>query len=130
MEQEAPRLGWFRRRGYFGKFVVSFIGLVVFVLVVNGALETWFTYRETTRLAAQSETAKAEAVAHRVEQFLSETERQISWATRASTTTLEQRRSDYLLLLQQVPAIHSAVTLPIRASGTLPMMISARIAER
>jgi signal transduction histidine kinase len=125
MEQEAPRLGWFRRRGYFGKFVVSFIGLVVFVLVVNGALETWFTYRETTRLAAQSETAKAEAVAHRVEQFLSETERQISWATRASTTTLEQRRSDYLLLLQQVPAIHSAVYLDGTGKEQLRLTLQA-----
>ena len=28
------------------------------------------------------------------------------------------------------PAIHSAATLPISASGTLPMMISASTAER
>ena len=52
-------------------------------------------YRETTQLVVKSEGEKAEATARRVEQFLAETERQISWATRASTTTIEQRRADY-----------------------------------
>jgi signal transduction histidine kinase len=110
-EQETGRLGWFRGRGYFAKFVISFLGLVILVLVVNGALETWFVYRDTTQLVQQSLSEKAEAVARRVEQFLSETERQISWATRASATTLEQRHADYNALLQQVPAIDRAIFL-------------------
>jgi HAMP domain-containing protein len=111
MDQDTTGLGWLRRRGYFGKFVASFLGLVVLVLVVNGGLETWFMYRETTQLVVKSESEKAEATARRVEQFLSETERQISWATRASTTTVDQRQADYLLLLQQVPAISRAIYL-------------------
>jgi signal transduction histidine kinase len=109
--QETARLGWFRGRGYFAKFVISFLGLVVLVLLVNGALETWFVYRDTTQLVHQSLSEKAEAVARRVDQFLSETERQISWATRASATTLEQRHADYNALLQQVPAIDRAIFL-------------------
>jgi signal transduction histidine kinase len=111
MSEATSRLGWLRRRGYFGKFVLSFVGLVVLVLVLNGGLETWFMYRETTQLVVKSEGEKAEAIARRVEQFVLETERQISWATRASTTTIEQRRADYELLLQQVPAIERAIYL-------------------
>src|SRR3982074_2182845 len=97
---ETVQKGWFRRRGVFGRYVVSFVGLVVLVLAVNGGLETWFMYRETTQLLAKAQTEKAEATARRIEQFVSEIERQISWATRASATTLDQRRSDYALLLQ------------------------------
>src|SRR5262249_21898302 len=80
-------------------------------LLVNAGLETWFLYRETTQLVVKANAEKAEAAARRIEQFLSETERQISWATRASTTTVEQRRADYELLLQQVPAIDRAIYL-------------------
>ena len=105
MDQERSRLGWYSRQGYFSKFVVAFVGIVVFVLAVNGIVETWFVYRKTTEVASESQSEKARATARRIEQFLAEIERQISWATRASTTTLEQRRADYTLLLQQVPAI-------------------------
>ena len=47
---------------------------------------------------------KAEATAKRIEQSMSDLERQISWVTRASSYTLEQRRADYAQLLNQVPA--------------------------
>ena len=107
----APRKGLFRRRGIFSKFVVSFVGLVVLVLLVNGALETWFMYSETTQILAKAQSEKATSTANRIDQFLSDIERQISWATRASSTTVEQRRSDYAQLLQQVPAIDSLIYL-------------------
>ena len=102
---------WFRRNGLFGKYVVSFVGLVVLVLAVNGGLETWFTYPEITQLLANAQSEKAEATARRIEQYVTDIERQISWATRASATTLEQRQSDYALLLQQVPAIDRVIQL-------------------
>src|SRR5262249_26004952 len=38
-------------------------------------------------------------------------ERQISWATRASSATLDQHRADYALLLQQVPQIEELAHL-------------------
>jgi signal transduction histidine kinase len=91
--------------GLFGKYVISFVGLVVFVLAVNGALEIYITYGDTSTTVAAQQTQRAEAIADRVDQFISELERQISWATRASSGTLEQHRADYALLLQQVPAI-------------------------
>ncbi|MGB8039375.1 MAG: ATP-binding protein, partial [Pseudolabrys sp.] len=106
-----PHTGLFRRRGIFSKFVVSFVGLVVLVLIVNGGLETWFMYRETTQILAKAQSEKATTTANRIDQFLSDIERQISWATRASSTTVEQRRSDYAQLLQQVPAIDSLIYL-------------------
>ena len=68
-------------------------------------------YRDTTEQLAKSQGANAEAAAGRIEQFISEIERQISWATRASSTTVEQRRTDYALLLQQVPAIDRLIYL-------------------
>ena len=108
---ETAKKGWFRRTGLFGRYVVSFVGLVVLVLAVNGALETWFMYRETTQLIANSQSDKADATARRIEQFVSEIERQISWATRASATTVEQRRADYAQLLEQVPAIDRVIYL-------------------
>jgi class 3 adenylate cyclase/HAMP domain-containing protein len=108
---EDTRINWLRRRGLFAKYVVSFVGLVVFVLAVNVALETWSMYRETTVTVANSESEKAEATAHRVDQFLSEVERQISWVTRASVNTLEQRRADYMQLLQRTPAIEELFQL-------------------
>src|SRR6185437_3672993 len=92
---------WFLREGLFAKYVVSVVGLVVFVLAVNGATKTTLT-------DALSE--KADATAKRIDQSMFELVRQISWVTRASQQTLEQRRSDYAQLLNQVSAV-SQLTL-------------------
>jgi signal transduction histidine kinase len=102
---------WFRPRGLFGKYVVAFVGLIVIVLAVNGTLETWFTYNDTIELLAKAQSDKADAVARRIQQSIEDIERQISFATRASATTIDQRRSDYLLLLLEVPAIERLIQL-------------------
>jgi class 3 adenylate cyclase/HAMP domain-containing protein len=96
---------WFLREGLFAKYVVSLVGLVVFVLAVNGALESWINYRATKTSVTGAMTEKAEATAKRIDQSISELERQISWVTRASVVTLEQRRADYAQLLNQVAAV-------------------------
>lgn len=95
----------FRGRGLFAKYVFSLVGLVLFVLAVNSAIETYFIYRETQSSLIGAMAEKADATVMRIEHFMDETERQISWVTRASSTTMEQRRADYLLLLRQVPAV-------------------------
>src|ERR1700681_4746187 len=103
---------WFLREGLFAKYVVSLVGLVVFVLAVNGAMETWISYRATKTTLTDGMSEKAEATSKRIEQSVSELERQISWVTRASATkqyerdTMEQRRNDYAQLLNQVPAVN------------------------
>jgi signal transduction histidine kinase len=106
-----PRRNWFRPRSLFGKYVIAFIGLVVLVLAVNGALETWFTYNDTIELLAKAQSDQAEAAARRIRQTVEDIERQLSFATRASATTIEQRLADYQLLLQQVPAIERLIQL-------------------
>jgi class 3 adenylate cyclase/HAMP domain-containing protein len=96
---------WFRRGGLFAKYVISLVGLVVFVLAVNGALEVWISYRETTTTLTNAMSEKAEAEAHRIEQSMSELERQISWVTRAGVRDEQERRGDYAQLMKQVPSI-------------------------
>src|SRR5260370_21127292 len=96
---------WFLREGLFAKYVISLVGLVVFVLAVNGAMETWISYRGIKTTLTDAMTEKAEATAKRIDQAISELERQISWVTRASQYTLEQHRADYAQLLNQVPAV-------------------------
>ena len=93
------------REGLFAKYVVSLVGLVVFVLAVNGALETWISYRGTKVTLIDGMSEKAESAARRIEQSVAELERQINWVTRASSTRLEDRRADYAQLLNRVPAV-------------------------
>ncbi|MBR0779382.1 HAMP domain-containing protein [Bradyrhizobium diazoefficiens] len=95
----------FLREGLFAKYVVSLVGLVVFVLAVNGAMETWISYRGTKTQMTDALEDKAQAAARRIEQSVSELERQISWVTTASRDTLDKRRTDYTQLLQQVSVI-------------------------
>ena len=50
-------------------------------------METWISYRGTRVALVDAMGEKAEATARRIEQSISELERQISWVTRASATT-------------------------------------------
>ena len=109
--KKAAAAGWMRQGGLFRKFVLSFVGLVVFVLITNGAVEAWFLYRETKAAVVGVESERARAAALRIDQALTEIERRISWVTRASVTGLDQRRLDYAELLEQVPAIEEVVQL-------------------
>ena len=102
---------WSLRQGLFAKYVFALVGLVVFVLAVNGAMETWISYRATTTTLTDAMGEKAEATARRIEQSISELERQISWVTRASAETLEQHRADYAQLLNQVPPVSQLALL-------------------
>jgi class 3 adenylate cyclase/HAMP domain-containing protein len=96
---------WRLRGGLFAKYVIYLVGLVVFVLAVNGALETWISYRATKVTLTDAMSEKAETTARRIEQSISDLERQISWVTRASAVKLEDHRADYAQLLNQVPAV-------------------------
>src|SRR2546430_15844499 len=96
---------WFLREGLFTKYVVSLVGLVVFVLAVNGATETWISYRATKTTLIDALGEKAEATARRIEQAVSELERPIRWVTRARAPrqtaggTPEQHYADYVPLV-------------------------------
>ena len=100
------------RQGLFAKYVFALVGLVIFVLAVNGATETWISYRATRATLTDAMGEKAEATARRIEQSIAELERQVSWVTRASAgdpqrpaQTLAQHNADYVQLLSQVPPV-------------------------
>src|SRR6202034_4226367 len=94
---------WSRREGLFAKYVISLVGLVVFVLAVNGAIETWISYRGIKSTLTDAMGEKAEVAGRRIEQPVSDLEREISWVTRASSDTTDKHRADYTQLLNQVP---------------------------
>lgn len=102
---------WFLREGLFAKYVVALVGLVVFVLAVNGAMEIWISYRGIKSSLTDGMSEKAEATAKRIQQSMSDLERQISRVTRASSNSLELRRADYAQLLGQVPSINQLTLL-------------------
>ncbi len=93
------------RQGLFAKYVFALVGLVIFVLAVNGAIETWISYRATRTTLTDAMGEKAEASARRIEQSIAELERQISWVTRASADTLAKHNADYAQLLNQVAPV-------------------------
>lgn len=101
----AFRINPFRRRSLFGKYVAAFVGLVVFVLTISGAIDVWITYRNTKSMLLHAQSDKAEAAARRVELFILELERQLSSATRASAAPLNQLRDNDALILEHNPAI-------------------------
>src|SRR6478609_8224688 len=91
----------FLREGLFAKYVVSLVGLVVFVLAVNGATETWISYRATKTSLTDALSEKADATAKRIDQSVFELVRQISWVTRASQLTLLNGEGHEMLRLSR-----------------------------
>src|ERR1700710_541998 len=118
---------WFLREGLFAKYVIALVGLVVFVLAVNGAMEIWISYCgiKTTLNERMSETAAA--TPKHIEQSMADLERQISWATRAYSNTVELRRADYAQLLRQVPQGSQLLLLDPR--GREQLRLSRRTAN-
>src|SRR5215218_6000012 len=102
---------WFLREGLFAKYVIALVGLVVFVLAVNGAMEIWISYRGIKSSLTDGMSEKAVATAKRIQQSMADLERQISRVTRASSNSLELRRADYALLLGQVTSINQLMLL-------------------
>jgi signal transduction histidine kinase len=109
------RLPWLldrlRPKNLFGKYVLSFVGLVIFVLASSGAIETYFLYRETVTSLVHTQAEKADAAAASIEQSIADLERNIGWATRASSTTMDLRRTDYQQVLRTSPAVAEVLLL-------------------
>src|SRR5262249_19160859 len=107
--KEAPPRSWWK--GLFGKYVISFVGLVVILLVVNGGLGSWFIFRCTTDFLVKGQSEKGKETDPQNKQIVSEDKRKNTRATRARHATPAQRREDYTLLLEQVPAIERIIHL-------------------
>ena len=91
-------------RGHlFRKYVIVFAGLVSGALLASGAIELYFSYYENREALVALQREKALGVAERIEAYIKEIERQISWTTQpqlgAPSAAMSQRRVDYLRLL-------------------------------
>jgi two-component system NtrC family sensor kinase len=89
------------------KLAAALIGLVILVLLVDGAINTWLNYNEAKRAALEVQEEKARSAAVRVDEFLAEIETQLGWTTGVEWRRAQpdQRRYDFVRLLRQVPAI-------------------------
>src|SRR5215472_13752228 len=95
------------RSRLFIKYLALFVAVVSLALVINGAFDIYFSYKEQKTSLIRIQREQAEAAAGKIGQFISEIESQVGWTTQLpwSASTLEQRRFDALRLLRQVPAI-------------------------
>jgi len=86
--------------------VIVFAGLVSGALLTSGAIELYFSYYENREALVALQREKALGVAERIDAYIKEIERQISWTTQpqlgALAAAMYQRRVDYLRLLKQV----------------------------
>ena len=89
------------------KYAVSFILVVSAGLVVNSAIDFWFSFQESKDTLISLQHEKADAAAGRVEGFIDEIRQQIGWTTNAQWAAglPEQRKLDFVRLLRQEPAI-------------------------
>jgi signal transduction histidine kinase/HAMP domain-containing protein len=93
----------------FRKYVALFTLLVSGALLVSGVVEIYFSYQENKTALLGLQREKALAAAAKIEQVITEIERQMGWTTQPllgpAATRMDQRRVDYLRLLRQAPAI-------------------------
>src|ERR1700730_5962723 len=64
--------------------VLLIVGLVSLVLLLNSALDFWFSYEENKAALFRIQQEKAGSAARRIEQFVDEIERQIGWTAPAA----------------------------------------------
>jgi len=116
------------RRRLLRKYALLFIALVGVALIVNSALDFWFSYQEHKEALLRVQQEKADAAARRIEEFVDQIERQIGWTTHArwAAGPLDQRRFDYVRLLRQAPAITELTELD--GAGKEQLKVS-RLAE-
>ena len=89
------------------KLAAALVGLVVLVLLVNGAVNTWLNYNQAKDAALEVQQEKARSAAVRVGEFLADIEMQLGLTTGAEWRFAkpDQQRYDFIRLLRQVPAI-------------------------
>jgi signal transduction histidine kinase/CheY-like chemotaxis protein len=98
-----------RRRGLLRKYAVFFLALVIGTLLVNGAVEIYFTYQEHKAALFRLQQEKALSAATRIEEFLREAERELAllarspWGSRRMDAP--ERRFEYRRALGRIQTI-------------------------
>jgi GAF domain-containing protein/HAMP domain-containing protein len=103
-----------RPRGrLFRKYVVLLVGLVGVVLLIDAAVNFWFSWQQERAATGRILQEKADSAARRIRGFIDGIEQQIGWTTIAqwAASPLDERRFDFVRLLRQVPAITSVQQL-------------------
>jgi class 3 adenylate cyclase len=100
------------RRPLFQKYFIALIVAVIAPLLVNGASDAWFAYRDQRAMVDGRLRIEATAAAARIEAFLDDIRNQMAWTVQVPWTDggAQQHRLDALRLLRLVPAVVS-VTL-------------------
>src|SRR5439155_1565112 len=118
----------------FRKYVIVFAGLVSGALLTSGAIELYFSYYENREALVALQREKALGVADRIDAYIKEIERQISWTTQPQlglpSAAMYQRRVDYLRLLRQaLPITEISLVLQKTTFSGLDK-VKAALAER
>jgi adenylate cyclase len=95
------------RRPLFRKYFIALFAAVVIPLLVNGASEAWFGFKEHRALLDQRLKVEAASAASKIQGFLEGIRDQMQWAVQLpwSDGGDERHRFDALRVLRQVPAI-------------------------
>jgi len=97
----------------FPKYATLIIAVVAGVLVISGAINLVFSWREIQQHLVALQMEKAQGAATRIEQYVLDIEHELGWTAFPRTDTagdaIEQRRIEYLKLLRQAPAITELV---------------------
>jgi signal transduction histidine kinase/CheY-like chemotaxis protein len=101
------------RRGLFIKYVGLFVAIVSFALLINGASDIWFSYREQKALLFRIQRTQAESAAQKISQFFKEITAALAWETQLSWSdnAFNEWQIDAVRLLHQVPALTEIIQL-------------------
>jgi adenylate cyclase len=123
------------RRPLFWKYFLALFVAVVVPLLVSGASEAWFGYRDEQANISQRLRTEATAAAGRIRAFLDNIRDQLDWTVQLpwGDGMDERHRYDVLRLLRQVPAIVDVVLVDgkdkerLHASRTVPDTVNSLI---
>src|SRR5271167_4554020 len=95
------------RRPLFQKYFAALFVAVVVPLLINGASEAWFGYRDQRAFLTQRLHAEARSAAGKIQGFLDDITDQLQWTVQLPwrDSMDERHRFDVLRLMRQVPAV-------------------------
>ena len=106
MTEPAARVATGPRRPLFQKYFAALFVAVVVPLLVSGASEAWFGYRDQRAFLTQRLHGEARSAAGKIQGFLDDITDQLQWTVQLPWREGmdERHRFDVLRLMRQVPA--------------------------
>ena len=112
------------RRPLFQKYFVVLFGAVIVPLVIGGASDAWFGYRDQTASISNMLGVEAKAAAGEIRSFLEGIVDQLGWTVQLPWTagSEERHKYDLLRLMRQAPAIVDVIA--VDGAGVEKMRLS------